>query len=423
MSSEVFARTISKILTNKVQKKEINPDALDFSVFENIVESYFISIADTEVLKDLAKSYIHLRMKTKETLLLDSNLNTIDHEAQSFVHDLKAPLGSIRRNLLRLVKSTENLMPHLQISERDEFLLSKEIALKNCETADNRIKNFLLRIKKDYVKSVINVEEKLKKIFYQNFNSSNSFKLKITKDDVVYLNIIESKFERIFENLIKNSFEHGFNQMKFGNIYIDIKSREIENALLIHFWNDGKSIEKEEIPFIFDSIHNMQTRNSGMGLGGVKKIVEDMGGNIYCEHQENLGPKFTIAFYNSHEVIGTKVLLAEDEEIYRDEYKMFLKRKGFECTEAGTVHEAIDKLGKEQYSAILCDIDFKEEHRNGLDIIRYIRDNNIQMKIIIVTGSSNIPHWKERAKDYQPDKILYKDDVELESEILEILKW
>ncbi len=427
ISITVLARTILRLIIEKIEKTKLNTKMIEFNVIEDIVENFLISIADTPALSNIAKSFINYRMKTKENKLLNKNIGDITSQTISFVHDLKAPIGSAGRAIKRILDILENY----NMSEEDMLNLNenKEFTLDSINDIKKRIKGFNTKIKVNFIKTRINIRNKIENIFERFKNENKNVNIKFIpnnlgelKDKTVFLHIVESKFERIIENLIKNAFDHGFKNLQQGNIYVDIKSKEIQNAISIDFWNDGHELSKDKCNIIF--ISNNKHVDSGVGLSGVKLMVEELGGQIECEYQEGAGPKFKIVFYDSHDIIETKILVADDNAKFRKEMKNILKKRGFEIHESETVQDTLNLLEIENYAAIICDIDFNEKKgRTGIDIIRYIQDNEINTKIIVISGSSNLPNLEVKVEKYKPDAIFYKDDLDLDKKIGKIIKW
>ena len=80
--------------------------------------------------------------------------------------------------------------------------------------------------------------------------------------------------------------------------YMDKKEPKIQFSLLdagdfveIIIKDNGKGIEKKDLPYIFerffrsDTARGTETGGSGIGLSIVKKIIEDNGGRIWAESE------------------------------------------------------------------------------------------------------------------------------------------
>ena len=78
-----------------------------------------------------------------------------------------------------------------------------------------------------------------------------------------------------------------------------------------------------------------------------------------------------------------KILIIEDNIVLMSFYKANFKIKGYETDGAATVSDAVSLLSEDTKLAI---VDLNLDESNGEDFLRYIRDNNIDLPVIIVTG-------------------------------------
>jgi DNA-binding response OmpR family regulator len=80
-----------------------------------------------------------------------------------------------------------------------------------------------------------------------------------------------------------------------------------------------------------------------------------------------------------------KVLILEDEENIRSFVVINLKRAGYEVVEAGTGHEALQKM--QQYPDIgVAILDIMLPDMDGFEVCRRIRASNTQMGVIMLTA-------------------------------------
>ena len=79
------------------------------------------------------------------------------------------------------------------------------------------------------------------------------------------------------------------------------------------------------------------------------------------------------------------ILVIDDDESMRFMLQTKLFQSGFNCTLAasGTHAMQIFQTGK-KFDLILCDL--KMPMKNGIDVIRWMRDNNVEVPLIVVTG-------------------------------------
>jgi two-component system response regulator MprA len=79
-----------------------------------------------------------------------------------------------------------------------------------------------------------------------------------------------------------------------------------------------------------------------------------------------------------------KILIADDEEALRELLREQLSTQGYTIDEAGDGVEAVEKLEKETYDLAILDINMPR--KTGLDVLRYIREHQLPMKVIMLTG-------------------------------------
>ena len=100
---------------------------------------------------------------------------------------------------------------------------------------------------------------------------------------------------RMLENLLSNALKFSASGK---NVRISI--REEKEALVIRIRDEGIGIDPEELPHLFSKYSRISSRptqgepSTGLGLSIVKRIVEELNGQITCESQPGKGSLFTI---------------------------------------------------------------------------------------------------------------------------------
>ncbi len=79
-----------------------------------------------------------------------------------------------------------------------------------------------------------------------------------------------------------------------------------------------------------------------------------------------------------------KILIVDDEVGILEEVKSFLEEEGFSVQSADTVKEGIVQLIS--FAPDLVIIDGKLPDGSGVDVLRSIRDQSLETKVIISTG-------------------------------------
>ena len=98
----------------------------------------------------------------------------------------------------------------------------------------------------------------------------------------------------------------------------------------------------------------------------------------------------------------TKILVVDDELIMRESLSGWLERDGHYLETASNGEEALQKLRTTRFDILLLDI--KMEGMSGMDVLRYVRENDPDVAIIMITAygsiSSAIEAMKNGASDY-----------------------
>ena len=128
-------------------------------------------------------------------------------------------------------------------------------------------------------------------------NISIQFKDKLDKLPQVMID--SEKMRAVFQNLLENAIKY---TPKGGSVKLGLK--EENNELLVSISDNGIGIPKEEQKNVFNRFFRAknaikaETDGSGLGLFICKGIVEQHGGKIWFESEENKGTSFyfTIPF-------------------------------------------------------------------------------------------------------------------------------
>jgi len=95
--------------------------------------------------------------------------------------------------------------------------------------------------------------------------------------------------------------------------------------------------------------------------------------------------------------MGDRILVMDDEKAILISFRQMLRSPTLQVDTAETIEDAEKLLKESTYRAVIADLRLTgilgEE---GLELIRYVRDQNIDTKVILVTGYGS-PEIKEKA--------------------------
>lgn len=217
-------------------------------------------------------------------------LQKVNKELNEFAyivsHDLKAPLRAIGSLATWLqadysdkidTDGKEALSLLVQRTERMHNLIDGILNYsKISKTKENRIKVNTQKLVEDIIDSL---------------QAPSHIKI-ITEENLPDVYFDEIKLQQVFQNLISNAIK--FIDKKYGEIVISSKTNN--SYIEFSIKDNGPGIKKEYHEKIFQIFQTLNARDefesTGIGLTIVKKIIENNGGNIYVNSENNEGTTF-----------------------------------------------------------------------------------------------------------------------------------
>jgi two-component system OmpR family sensor kinase len=231
------------------------------------------------------------------------------------IHDLKGPLAVIEAGISSLLTRQEKYGPLTEI--QNKVLIRTLRNTKVVQTLVNdalelgRSREGVVNVTCSSISNVI--EQSLVEIF-DLIDRDTSERIKICSDlprlrealeesgimlfidadlwcQQVFLD--EAKIKQILRNLLNNA-------LKYRKSKVEVVVDRRNDHLLFSIKDDGEGIPQIYHKKIFESyfqldVPNCHTvRGHGLGLAGVKVLVEDMGGELFLESDEGQGAKFLV---------------------------------------------------------------------------------------------------------------------------------
>ena len=225
--------------------------------------------------------------------------------------------------------------------------------------------------------------------------------------------------ERLFALTLTHLVTSAVKFNKFGKIEVALSTDvDTQNGTLkvdIMISDTGSGIPLAGMQPIFENFKSLETAytktggGSGLSLGIAKRAAEIMGGQVFVDTAVNRGTKFSVklelplvqtskkadvksAFaLPAKEVQKTsdidpekplRLLVAEDDEIYRSMLIASLHLDGHDIVEAKDGQEAIDLAQKGHFDAILMDISMP--HISGITATKIIRQSSAHNTVPII---------------------------------------
>jgi len=80
----------------------------------------------------------------------------------------------------------------------------------------------------------------------------------------------------------------------------------------------------------------------------------------------------------------TKILIVDDEDMIREEFREALELEDFDVVAAGSAIEALEMCDETEFDVIITDL--KMPKMGGLEFLSKLRDREVQAKLFVVSG-------------------------------------
>ncbi|KTC87431.1 MULTISPECIES: MHYT domain-containing protein [Legionella] len=301
-------------------------------------------------------------------------------------HELRTPLTSIRGSLGLL---TSGYMGGF--TEKAQKLL--EIANNNCERLLLLINDILdiekieagkmeFQLKNMYLMDMINEAVDANKMYAEKY--SISFQI-IQPQERLTVSVDTGRLMQVLANLLSNACK-----FSLPNAIVTIEVKKLEEAARVSVIDKGAGIPLEFQPRIFqkfsqaDSSDTRGKGGTGLGLNISKSIIEKMGGTLNFQSEPNQGstfyfdlplvassPESEVFHFHEGATSTKRLLICEDDQDQADYLKALLESAGFNVDIAFTARQAKEKLGHQEYQAMLLDLILPDQ--DGISLIRELR--------------------------------------------------
>lgn len=241
---------------------------------------------------ELCRSFNDMRSKLQETVDLKMQYETENRELISNIsHDLKTPITTIKGYVEGLMDGVADTpekqdrylkMIYNKANELD--VLINELSLYTNIT-NNAIPYEFHRVSvKDYFSDCMEeIQADL-----MSHNMTLTYKNYCTEDILVVVD--PDQLKRVINNIVNNAVKYNDKE----NGHIEIYLHEEDTRIKVSISDNGKGIDEESLPHIFDRTYRAdsarQSRGgSGLGLAISKKIIEEHGGEIWATSQKDKG--------------------------------------------------------------------------------------------------------------------------------------
>jgi PAS domain S-box-containing protein len=223
----------------------------------------------------------------------------------------------------------------------------------------------------------------------------------------------EGKVIQILLNLITNARD-GIGED--GRIVVAVDDDRERNEVVLAVSDNGAGIPEEDLPRLFDAFFSTKRQRGpggdepshlGLGLAESKSIVEGYGGTISVTSAVGEGARFTIRLpvrsAPTSEIDsspqpdelppeGTRMLVADDDELMRLWLSERLRAMGYDVTTAASGAEALEVCSQRAFRYIFLDVLMPGEV-DGIRASRRLREIRPDARIVLATafGRNQVP--------------------------------
>ena len=241
--------------------------------------------------------------KSRAALLKAEKISIWQNMAQQLAHEIKNPLTPIKLSAERILRRWQNEPERIgEIIEDSILAIIQET--EGLSTLLNEFKT--LSRPREPSKSCTNLHETTEEILntYRNSYPSIHFMSENISVDIT-VKIDKNRLTQVLTNLIINAIDA---VGRIGSIEIRadiVKKREIKYCRL-SIKDTGKGINKQDSAMVFTPYFTTKESGTGLGLPIVERIINDHGGSIWFNTEENMGSTFFVdlPLYNQDGIIN-----------------------------------------------------------------------------------------------------------------------
>ncbi|MFZ6012255.1 MAG: ATP-binding protein [Bacteroidota bacterium] len=246
----------------------------------------------TSMHQEVEKQKNEILQKNDELLSLNNEKNNL---IGIVAHDLKSPLNQIK-GLLSIMKVTaqpgDETCNYITMMEQSTTRLTDMIAkILDVEAIESKQLNLIME-KTDVAAMLAQTIERFKLVAQEK-----NITLHPAMQGIAYAMVDKSYADQVFENLLSNA-------IKFSPIgkSVYVRLSTLNGNVITEIKDEGPGLTEEDKKKLFGKYQKLSARptgnetSTGLGLSIVKKFVEAMNGEIWCESESGKGASFFVAF-------------------------------------------------------------------------------------------------------------------------------
>ncbi len=233
------------------------------------------------------------RKKIQEEREKRNRLAYIGTLAAGLVHEVRTPLNAIQLNAQLIEEDIEILEPKL----REKFSRRINRVTNQISEVVKTLNEFLTFARPPRMDSVpTDLNHFLKEILEFSNPEFKDYGITIKSnlaDDMYPVILDKGQFTHVMLNIFRNACE-ACKMSKKQNPWVCVSTFEEDRKIKIQVDDNGVGIQPGKENEIFELFYSTKEKGTGLGLGIVRRIIEEHGGTINAEDLPEAGARFNI---------------------------------------------------------------------------------------------------------------------------------
>jgi signal transduction histidine kinase/CheY-like chemotaxis protein len=403
--------------TSELDLEKLNDVNTDFIKMKNQNDEIGVIAKSIEQLKKRLSLDIQRFQEVEKKLHDAHRMEALGKLAAGVAHDFN--------NILQGVETS------LSLSLKQDDVIRSRKTLEKTRAFIDRGKNLIQKIFSfskpiDGEINVIDIVEltlDTKNVLEQNLIDHSKINFETNTEECFVLGNtvgLHQLLSNLFHNAIDAIAEKGD-----GEISVVLEKRPTEQIINLTVKDTGIGMGFETQKRIFDPFYTTKDTGKGTGLGMsiILQVVQEMNGEIKVDSKRGVGTTITLSFpyvLNNQKALDdninhmmkeptsykwkNRVIVIDDEVELLETLASTLEESGFNVFAFNDPEEAITQIKNSENFYEFAIIDFSMPKIKGDEVVRYIKENKPQTKIVMSTGLAP----KGRVLDSNYDAILKK---------------
>lgn len=267
-----------KTISDKITETQLNKKNEKIELETSSREIGLLVEAYNKMVDKLEESAVKLAQNEREQAWREM--------AKQVAHEVKNPLTPMRLTVQSFQRRFDENDPNIK-QKLDDYTKTLLQQIDIMSSVANAFSNFAsMPAQQNEQINIVEIIQLGLEIFNENYIHFES-----TKKEIFML-MDRTQLIRIITNLVKNATQAITNENQNPSIIIAVSE---ENSIVkIEVKDNGIGISDENKMYVFEPKFTTKNSGMGLGLGIIKKIIENYNGTITFESQQNSGTTFTV---------------------------------------------------------------------------------------------------------------------------------